>query len=321
MLGFCCSLAALVLSLGSLVPAAPARADGSPDRLASLTISIWLEYDRPGALYIYRGELPAGTPLPARLQFRLPAQPSSTAGVDADGKFRYIQPDVKPDGNGVLAGWSTSWLQFQLECYADTLQKQGAARQLDLTYKAEYPIEQLVLVIKEPYGALDFVTQPAAETQSQAEDGLTEHRRVIGPIAPGQEVHWQVTYTKNDPRLASEALGLPTPAASAYEGSATTALPSSRRNLGLWALIGLAGFFAFGGLALAWRPHARPAEATAPSGEAEPEGAGRAVGRGKANDRTTAPAVRVARFCHQCGAAQVKGDAFCRRCGARRRGT
>ncbi len=327
-LRFCTILAALVLSFGGLAKATGVQADSTPDRLASLTVSVWLEYDRPGALYIYQGDLPAGTPLPARLTFRLPKEPSSTAGIDAGGTYHYVRPDISQDGQDVVVSYQTNWPSFQLEYYDDVLRSQGPVRELDFRYRADYAVEQLSLAVKEPYAASAFTLDPVADGQSQGEDGLTEHRRNLGPVAPGQELSWKITYTKNDPRLAAQALGLPTPAATQYESLGDTAARPTGKPAGtsmVLALGALVGLAAVGGLGLAFRSNSRrwASAPTAATGRAS-SAAGGAKGsrrRKKGAAPPAAPRVRTARYCFQCGASLARGDAFCPKCGARRRGT
>ncbi len=314
--------AALAVILGSLLAPLAVQAQQSPDRLKSLTVSVWLEYDRPGGLYILRGELPSDVTLPATLVFRLPGRtggPSSTAGVDSSGNFRYVRPTLREDGDSIVVEYETNWPGFQLEYYDDALTRQGQNRQLEFSYRAEYAIEQLVLEAKEPYGATSFTVIPAGDAQSQGEDGLTVHRRNIGPVAPGQEVTWKAAYDKADARLSVEALGLPTPGSSAYESGPGVAPPAQNQTPIIVAVFAVLGIVTLGGLGLALRAdNSRPAAAKAWAGGAEP-GARRGRKR-RAKGMPEPPQVRPARYCHQCGAALSRDDVFCRKCGTRRRG-
>lgn len=308
------ALSALALVTISLLAAAPLRA-AAPDHLASLTISLWPEYDRPGVLYIYRGELPEGTALPAQVTFRLPKQPTSTAAIDEQGQFRYVRPSAEPEGDGYLVTYEVAWPRFQLEYYDDTLTLQGAGRVFDFAYRADYAVAQMVLEVKEPYGASDFLLEPAADTRSQAGDGLTEHRRLVGVVAPGQEVSWRITYSKSDPRSSAEALGLPTPETLPYEPAAGQTVPRSNRPWLPWVVGGLAGVAVAVVLYLALQRSSRPAANLAPA--VEPP---RRSGRAKGKRRSKSPEATPAKYCFQCGAAMNRDDAFCRQCGSRRRG-
>ena len=314
------ALLLVALCLSGLVSTAPIRADNPPDHLASLTVSIWLEYDRPGELYIYHGELPEGTALPARISFRLPRQPSSTAAIDGEDRYRYIRPILAEDEGSYLVSYDVGWPRFQLEYYDEALRRRGTTRELEFVYRADYAVEYLVLEVKEPHGASDFWLEPAADSSTQDEAGLTVHRRIIGPVAPGQEVRWRLSYDKIDPRLASEALSLPTPATSPYEAGPglPTRAPLERAT---WIVLTLVGLLGIGGLGLAWRSgNARSQRAVAPPAEPVGRRSKRSRRRRKGHHRAEEPRIRPARYCHLCGASMNKGDVFCRQCGTRRRG-
>lgn len=300
-----------VALLSALLMVAAASA-APPDYLASLTISLWPEYDRPGVLCIYRGEVAAGTPLPAQVTFRLPRIPTSTAAIDEQGQFRYLRPTLQEEGDGYLVTCELEWPRFQLEYYDETLRQQGVGRELEFTYRADYAVEQMVLEVKEPYGAAGLTLEPPADTRSQAGDGLTEHRRTVGTVVPGQEVCWRLTYSKADARLAAEALGLPTPAAMPYEPAPSGSAPRSGRGWLPWAAAGLAAVamvaVTLGGLR---------GGVSGPTKGAAPTGRGR---RRSGRARARAVPATLARYCFRCGTAMNKEDLFCRRCGARRRG-
>jgi len=241
--------------------------------------------------------------------------PSSTAGIDANGQFRYVRPTQQQDGESIIVEYETSWPRFQFEYYDDALLRQDQKRELEFSYRADYAIEQLALEVKEPYGATSFGVDPAASSQSQGEDGLTVHRRDLGAMAPGQEVQWKVSYNKSDPRLSREALGLQELGSSPYEAGPGVVPPAQGQNRIVWALLALLGIGALGGLWLALR-----------SGNGQPDAApalngGRRGRKRPAKGLPEPPQVRPAKYCHRCGTALAKNDAFCRRCGTKRRGT
>ncbi|MCL6432346.1 MAG: hypothetical protein K6V36_16050 [Anaerolineae bacterium] len=309
-------LALVVLCLGAAGPAHAllARAGSAPDRLASLLISIWPEYDRPEVLFVYRGELAAGTALPARITFRLPVEPTFAAGIDEKGGVHGLRPAIARDGPGVLVTCETNWPRFQLEYYQDALEKGGPARCLVFVYEADYAIAELTLEVKEPFGATDLALAPPATVQSQAEGGLTEHRRIVGPVARGDEVRWEISYTKRDPRLVSEAMDLPTPAPVRYDEAPASPVPwGEAGERATRALLGLGGVALAGALGLWLRGRqASRAGASAPAEGKAP--ASRAGARGVSREG------RLARYCHWCGASFYRDALYCRKCGTPRRG-
>jgi len=331
-----CLLAVLLLGLVSLLlPASSAIGNmplGNPgrameslhgaqsgfERLASLTISIWLEYDRPGVLFIYRGVLPRNTPLPARLVFRLPRQPTLTAVVDEGGQLRSVEPQVSQDGSTCIVAYDTSSAEFQLEYYDDSLQRRDAERELYYAYRSEYAVEQLALEVKEPFGVTRFDLDPPPDMDSQSPDGLLLHRRLIGPVARGEEVYWRISYSKSDPRLAAEALGLPTAAPVSVETRTAGVAARAANERATWAAMALVGLIAMGGLGLVARANTVSSLKKPASRRRTPAAK---PTRAKVVSEPPAPEVRQARFCHRCGTTMRKGDSYCRRCGTRRRGT
>ncbi len=302
----------------------PACAADPPDRLDALTVSVWLEYDRPGALYIYRGQLPANATLPVQLSFRLPKRsggPSSTAGIDADGKYVYVRPQLSQDADGILVSYEVAWPRFQIEFYDNTLQAEGAGRRLEFAYRADYAIGELVVEVKEPFGATDFDLDPAADAQRKDEDGLTIHRRSFGGRAAGQQAHWSIAYLKADPRLAAEALSLPTPAAAAYNtapGPSGRRVPRERMLWGLLITLAVIGLGVVG--VVVWVSALRSRRSGLQRG---PVGTATRAARRRSLVETSSaprPKLRLARYCHQCGANLSRGDTFCRQCGTTRRG-
>ena len=309
-----CALALLVIGLAVLSGAGPAWAQRPPESLKSLTISLWPEYDRPQVLCVYRGQLPDGAALPARVSFRLPATargPSSAAAVDSAGTPIPVPALQAEEAGGTVTRFDLTWPRFQMEYYDDALRTSGASRELSFVYRADYPVEQLVLEMQEPYGAANFVLAPPADARSETEQGLVLHRRVVGPVAPGQEVRWQVTYAKSDPRPSAEALGLAHAQPGYGQAPPLRAAPRAPGEPATWVLVALLGAGSILGVALLLRASAgRPAPAAASvDGHRHLPGPPRP------------PRVRLARYCHQCGAPQSRGSVYCRRCGTRRRGT
>lgn len=292
-----------------------------PDRLKSLTVSVWLDYDRPGALYMYAGELPDGAGLPASITFRLPqgsGGPSATAGVDASGKYRYIRPVLAEEGDRIAVTYDINWPRFQLEYYIDDLVRQGQRREFELVYKADYAIDQLVLEIKEPYRASDLALDPAATSQSRDGEGQMVHRRIVGPVERGQEVRWKASYVQSDTRLVSEALGLPTPSTSQYEAGPGITPPRQWDDTALLVIVVMVAIAAFGGLAFWARSQSARTNAAARRPRVGDALRSPRSPRKRRSVKEPAQARRLA-YCYRCGTPLEEEDRFCRRCGAPRR--
>ncbi|NLE77260.1 MAG: zinc ribbon domain-containing protein [Chloroflexi bacterium] len=285
-----------------------------PVRLNALTISLWPEYDREGVLVIYRGVVSEDIPLPVTLTLHIPKTAhhiGGTAGVDAEGQFRYYRPTIVEGPDAVEVSYATPYRVFQFEFYDAALDVDGATRDYPFAYTADFDIGVLTFDMQEPAGSSDFsATPPGVLAADPLGTGLPVQRWVAGAAEAGETFGVQVTYTKTDPRLSHEVLGLPTPSTSAYEdnqGLAAGNAPGAALPLGL-ALAAGAGGFAMAYLLA--RRRADPAAARpAPQVKAKRRAASPKEGQAAASA-----------FCRQCGHRLGADDRFCPQCGTRRRG-
>ena len=291
--------------------------------LSDMTVALWPEYDAPGVLVIYRGQLSPAAPLPVDVTFAIPAQagkPSSTAGVDAQGNFRYRQYQMAQQGDQLLVTYSLPYRRFQFEYYFDPFAGQGAERAFEYTYRADYAVESFTLEVQEPAGAEEFATDPPADSVA-AEAQFPVHTIQFGRLEAGQEVAVRVTYRKEDPRLAAEVLGLPTPSSVQFEDA-----PGRATGLRgpIIALIAGAAVLAAGVVGLALWTRSRRA---APMSRQARRRAARQTGRAPKpaasrarSSRVADPPKQAAAYCHQCGRALKADELFCPACGTRRKG-
>lgn len=316
----------LLLGLGGR-PGTAVRAQ-EPLTLDTLTISLWPEYDREGVLVIYRGTVAAGTSLPVTVRFPVPktmANLGGTAGVDAQGEFRYYRPSVRDLGTVLEVSYTTPYPTFQFEYYDSALQVEGEQRAYTFSYPGSYSVGALVLEAQEPAGAQGFATEPEGVlAQDPLGSGLQVRRWVVGPAEAGKSLTFRFQYRKSDPRLSAEILGLPTPGTSPYEDVPQAGRSEAVQPSGL--LVGALAAVAVGAvLAAVYFGWLRPRLAT-PEPPPRPR---RRPRKRRPAKRAAPPAPRsardaqrgaAARFCHRCGTALGPEDRFCPQCGARRKG-
>jgi len=299
----------------------------TPIRIASMSIGLWPEYDKPGVLFIYTGRLAPDVKLPVRLTFAIPKSsggPSSTAGIDAQGNYRYLQYQTVEQGDLLLVSYTCPYPAFQFEYYDNQLVIQGNERKLDYVYTADFAIDALTLEIQQPIGASGLQTQPPA-TSTQNRDQFVYQYVNVGPLAAGQTTRLTATYVKSDARLSGEILGLPTPSSVQFEDipkAATPAgLPTSTVILIAVTVVAVAAVV---GVYL-WsqgRQKRRPAVAATPA-PARRKGKRARATQPAANSppgRPAAPASSANAYCHQCGRGLKADEIFCPACGARRKG-
>ncbi|MBN1659246.1 MAG: zinc ribbon domain-containing protein [Anaerolineae bacterium] len=289
---------ALFLCLGSLVlPVAGAQ--DSPI-LETLEISIWPEYDRPGALVIYRGQFDAAVTYPLPVELAIPAKagsPHAVAYIGEDGGRFNLQHTTRIEGDLLIVAFDLPTPSFQLEYYDDLPVSDAGAREYSFTYTADYALRALLIEVQEPPLAQDFQLEPAANSSSVAGDGLRYHVSQAGSLEQGERQRWTFHYTKEDDRLTVAFFQQPTPAPAPTQPAA---VPESSSTVAIFvvAFVALLGV----GVAAYWlgQRTQSPASRKTPA-PVEPA-------RRKRD--------RQAYYCHKCGA-EIRDDShFCHRCGA-----
>ena len=276
--------------------------------LESLDISLWPEYDHPGVLVIYRGQVEGTFPLP--FEIAIPAragEPHAVAYIGEDGGRFNLQHTTRVEGDLLIVACELPTPHFQLEYYDELSVSDAGVRAYTFSYTAEYPVRNLLIEVQEPPLAQDFQLDPAAGSSAVANDGLRYHAFEAGSLEPGQSQSWAFRYTKEDDRLTTAFFQQATPAPAPAQ-PATPPENNSTVAIFVVAFVALVGV----GVAAYWL--GQRTQAPAPR---------RAPARGNAPEREPTPAnvarrkrERAAYFCHKCGA-EIRDDShFCHSCGA-----
>jgi hypothetical protein len=299
-------MAALILALGIW----PASAQDAV-RLKSMTVSLWPEYDDAGVLVIYRGAIADDVALPVTLRFLIPkaaGQPSSTAGVDATGQYRYRSYQVVDAGEYLEVSYTNPYREFQMEYYYNPLTSNDTLRAFEYRFRADYPVDELVVEVKEPAGAQNLTLTPVATGTGTDFDDLPLQKYAVGPFALGQVFQFSATYEKTDPRLTAEILGFDMPGTAEFED---VAKPAGSQNVVAYILIGAAATLLIGAAVYAYVQTRKKPKRKAPA----PARPTKKTKSRKTMQPKTGPS--AGGFCHQCGA-RLRPDAqFCPKCGAK----
>lgn len=299
-------LAVLTVAMGIW----PASAQGAA-RLAGLTVSLWPEYDRPGVLVIYRGVIADDVALPVTLQFLIPKAsggPVNTAGVDANSEFHYWTWKTADAGEFIAVSFTNPYREFQMEYYYNPLITDGTLRAFAYSYQADYPVDNLVLEVKQPAGAQNLSLTPAATSTSVDFDDLPLQKYTVGALNQGQTFQLTAAYDKTDARLSSEILGLDAPSTAEFEDKSKS---TGSKDVVAYILIGAAATLLIGAGVYAFlqsrkRPK-RPAKAAPAKSSKEKS---RKAAQPRADTSSNA-------FCHQCGNRLRQDAQFCPKCGAK----
>jgi hypothetical protein len=287
----------LALLLLPVLAVAQAPAKGGP-RLASLSIEIWPEYDRPAALVILRGVVAEDVKMPAAISLRLPAAAGGAAAVaysaSAEGNLLNLKNEQVKSGDYVTVKFEVPERFFHVEFY-EPMSIADSNRSFRYTWPGDIAVERATVVVQEPAAALGLVTDPNFTQTSTGAEGLNYRIGDLGALEAGKAVPITIRYTKSDARPTVDIKGLRTaqaaPPSSAPSATATAPLPAPS-NLPNW-MVPVGGFAAFGIIvalivALLWR---RQSAAPAPAA--------------------------AAGFCKKCGAPLDAGSLFCGKCGTK----
>lgn len=295
------ALAAVGVGLGL----SPAAAQTAPV-VDVLRVSVWPEYDQPAALLLYRLSLAPSTALPAPIRLPIPASVTdlnAVATLNAQGSLVDAVYTRETAGNVSWVVMNSASLEIQIEFYLP-LARSGDTRSFTFTWPGGLAASDFVFEAQEPVGATDFQMEPAAQSASAGEFGLTYRQARIGPLdaaaTPVLAISYRRTTDQFSAVLVAEQTPLGTPeSAGGGTPDLSTYLP--------WALLALGLLLMAGGVIYyvrTLRPSARNRQRHRPAtSEAPDDGEG----------------IASTVYCHNCGTRASASDRFCRRCGTQLR--
>lgn len=288
---------ALFLLLFPLLPVSISQAQTPVTTIESLIVDFWPDYDDPSVLVLLSGTLPAGTPLPAAVTIPLPenARLNATAYLADTGGL--MTADQQIEGNKLTI--FTPALNFRAEYYMPYT-ADGNQHSFSFSWASDLTVDQFQSKIQQPIAANALITEPAAVTVSDGEDGLSYYVLPSQPIPAGQPLAININYTMSSQQLTVDSLSNATidlqPAGPVPEAAPTREVdwPLIAAVAGGILFLAALGLLYFGNRS---KPRIRKPRPVRPSSK---KGA--------------------ARFCHNCGEPVSAGDRFCRHCGAPAKG-
>jgi len=299
----------VTLTLLFVIGAWSAAAQGTLT-IPQASLKLWPEYDDPGLLVIFSGDVASDATFPQAVAFPV-----------AEGA-RNIQATVNDPSKGLLTqqwqlkdGKITYTLPqpgFHVEYYVDR-PPSGNQREITYTFEAPYPIKAMQIEVQQPARATNFSMTPGPTSTITRTDGLVYHAINLENLAAGEKRDIVISYVKADSGLTSPQLAVtgatPAPQAAAPAQPQTTPaaqtswLPIVLIGVGLLALVGI-GVYWF----LSRRRAAAPVKTVRPT----------------VTSAAAQPVVRPApggapAFCTQCGSALRPADRFCAQCGTPRK--
>lgn len=284
----------LLLPVFAMAQPTRSTTPGSP-QLESLQIEIWPEYDRPAALVIMRGALPADAVLPANLALRIPAAsggPSAVAySAAAGGNLLNLEYERSEAKDYITLRLKLPERYFHIEFY-DPIAVGAPERSYSYVWPGDIAVKQMRVIVQEPAAASNFSVQPRLENSASGQEGLRYRSGELGAQGAGKQLPIKVSYSKTDSRTSVDMLQPKTPAtapgSSASSGVSSGGSDDLTGGLLVFVLV-VSLFIGVGSAVLWWRDRSRAA----------------------------APATGGARHCVKCGARRAPSDLYCSKCGAR----
>ncbi|MEZ4768881.1 MAG: zinc ribbon domain-containing protein [Caldilineales bacterium] len=311
------AFAASSLCLAALFLPAGVHAQGAPTGLDSWAVEVWPEYDRPAVLVILNGTVQPGNGFPATARIPVPqgVDINAVAIPGADGRLVEVPWRAEQAATGQDIVFTLDQPDFVVEYYADVISP-PPDRSFNLDLVAPYSVQQASVTLRQPERASNLQTTPAMQPAGTDSLGNPLSSVQVGPLAAGQSVPLEVSYTKadNNPTVAN-----------AVVGDDAVAQPPAASVGADWlpVIVGaVLGLLVIGGVAY-WLLRRR-----------QVAGGSRQARRRAAREKGTPPVKTPASgaapsatpqkaaqnlFCPQCGTRYEASDKFCRSCGAARR--
>jgi len=176
----------------------------APAQLKTLKISVWPEYDKTNeVLIMFRGELPSGVQLPAKVKFLYPktARLSATSSVNENDEFQYTKEwNSKKEadkGDFTELTYNVYFRTFQFEIY-DQVNTQKDKRQYGFPLKAVMDVNNLSVELQQPLRSNNFEASPKNTNTNTDDKGFKFQFYELGKIKAGEQKDFTATYTKSD---------------------------------------------------------------------------------------------------------------------------
>ncbi|MHB1421050.1 MAG: hypothetical protein ACYCX4_15970 [Bacillota bacterium] len=192
--------------------ALPALAEEESLPMKQLNYSVWPEYDTSDVLVIYSGNLVnnTGKPFSGQITYRMPKEATVNMVCELEKgmecqKFEIIKS--QPDYDEVV--WRVSRtiqpgeeFPVMFEYNATPFQAAGE-RNLNVSFNASFPVEQLSVEIKQPLRSSNFTVDPKPQSQSQTDDSLTSEKFNVfsysySNVKKDDKLNFNIKYTKGD---------------------------------------------------------------------------------------------------------------------------
>ncbi|MHB1125816.1 MAG: hypothetical protein ACYC2T_02510 [Bacillota bacterium] len=200
-----------IVTLLTGIMALPALAEEESLPMKQLNYSIWPEYDTNDVLVIYSGNLVnnTGKPFSGLITYRMPKGARVNMVCELEKGMVCQKFEIKSQADYDEVVWRTSRTiqpgeEFPVMFEYNYLPMQAAGeRNMDVSFMASFPVEQLNVEIKQPLRSTSFTVDPQPQSQGQVDDSLTTEKFNVfnysySDVKKDDKLSFNIKYTKED---------------------------------------------------------------------------------------------------------------------------
>lgn len=279
-------------------------------------ISIWPEYDHPGVLVIFNGELNEQD-VPMEVSFPIPEQSrfALVAGSTDTTANTMIPVPIQDSETGKEVTFTAVHPSFHVEFYFNPFAPDSAHRHYSYDFVPQFSVDSLMVDLQEPLSAQGFEPEMRTDHQTQDSHGIRYYRSHFNKVAAGDTIHIEAHYENPEGQMTNELMQTQMGGAEG-QGQMGGGMPQSGGSSGgaqsatnnIWIILVL-GLIVIGVIYFVTQSGGEktPREEAAASPEQTEPGAAESI--------SPADSPGGKKFCIHCGE-QIPAEAkFCTKCG------
>ncbi|MDW7675560.1 MAG: hypothetical protein SCK28_13610 [Bacillota bacterium] len=168
-------------------------------------VSVWPEYDEPGVLVIYSGEVKnnSSEAFDGYIRFNVPNEMDKAEMVcETEQGMLCVIYQVEEMGDYKQISWKVTkpiapggTLPFMLEYYYDPIQGE-TDKTIEFEFVPTYDMLSLVWDVKEPFNSTGFTIEPSLDSRGQDNNGFNTYRATNYNISKEEAQNLTIKYTR-----------------------------------------------------------------------------------------------------------------------------
>ena len=169
-------------------------------------ISVWPEYDHPGVLVIFNGEVDEEQ-LPLEMNYSIPENSRFALVVGTTDTTDRPQPiPIADAGSGKQITFNLIQPEFNVTFYYNPFQTGNTHRHYGYDFVSSIAIDTLLIDLQVPLMAEGFAPEMPVDQQLQDSHGISYHRANRTNVAAGDTVHIEAHYENPEGQLTSNLM-------------------------------------------------------------------------------------------------------------------